>query len=71
MPLDSFSVRINNVGKYNLLEASEGMQETEKWQVFNFIATSGFAAACSCDSSIQSFVYLDLTDQIYGRLSNN
>lgn len=71
MSLDSFSVNLNNVEKYNLLEAAEGQQETKKWQVFNFQTTSDYTAACACDHSIRSFVYFDITDQICKRPSLN
>lgn len=67
LALDSFSVRIFDIETYNLLNAKEGDHEIRRWQVFNFFGAKNYKAACTCDSTIKSVNYLDITQLLSDR----
>lgn len=64
IPLDSFTVRLFDDGKHNLIHADEDFKETKKWQLFNFPISDRYKAGCCCNASIQSIVYWDITEEI-------
>lgn len=69
LALDGFSVRLFDEGKYNLYNATDTPGESQKWQLFNFSVGDHYAAACTCDRSIQNIKYFDISNHIYNQIT--
>lgn len=69
LALDGFSVRLFDEGNYNLSHTTDIVGEPQKWQLFNFPVGDHYAAACTCDRSIQNIKYLDISNYVFDQIS--
>jgi 4'-phosphopantetheinyl transferase len=69
IPLNQFHVRIFDKGYDNLLRADWGLEEHRRWRMFNFAAKEDYAAACTCDVSIQTVECWDIEEIIQRKLN--